>query len=137
MAEAVEEQEVAGLQPRAQHAAAPRELPARVVRQRDAEVAVDEARESRAVEPGARRRASPRVPDAEEATREVDDPRLLAGDDGGVRDDGLVVTVDGAEGAAGACGDAGDHGEDEQREANAIGQEEGLPSAGAARARFG
>jgi len=79
-------------------AVAERKLRARVVRQRDPEVGVDETGESGAVEPAARRRAAVRVRDAEEVTREADDRRrrrvraprqLLRGVEGG-----LVEVVD-------------------------------------------
>ena len=54
----VEEEEVSGAQACARDAAAEVELAARVVRQRDPEVRVDEPGEARAVEARARRRAT-------------------------------------------------------------------------------
>src|SRR6266550_2236166 len=64
-----------------------RELCARIVRQPDAEVGVDEACVPGAVEAAARRRAPVAVGDAEEAAGEADDARLLPRDQRRVRDD--------------------------------------------------
>src|SRR4051812_9671528 len=124
VAEPVEEEEVAGAQPPAGDAPAHSELRTRVVRQRDPEVAVDEAGEARAVDPAARRGAAVGIGNPDEVAGETDDLRLLVGDGGGVAD--LSVRPCGrAQGAAGAGGDAGKDDEYEQRKANAVGQRKG------------
>src|SRR4051794_32956815 len=61
VAEAAEEDEVTGPQACARHRTAEAPLRARVVRKRAAEVGVDEAGETGAVEAGGRRRAAPDV----------------------------------------------------------------------------
>src|SRR5258707_1235849 len=66
VADAVEEDEVAGLQRAARHAPAEVELRVGAVGQLDAEVFVDEAHEARAIEAGARRAAAVAVGNAEQ-----------------------------------------------------------------------
>src|SRR5262245_14414871 len=69
MARAGEEDEVAGPEPPARDAMSTPQVPPARVRQRDAEVAVDEADEPRAVEAGARGAPAPAVPNTQEVAR--------------------------------------------------------------------
>src|SRR5207253_1447294 len=124
VAETVEEEKVAGTEPGARDAVAHLELPARIVRQHDPEVGVDEPGEARAVEAAPGGRAAIGVWDAEEVAGEPNHCRLLVGNDGGARDDGQVMAVDGAKCSADARGDTAGDDEDEQRKANAIGHRE-------------
>src|SRR5262249_61772191 len=79
VADAVEEQEITGLQRPAGDPAPAVELRVRVVRERDAEVRVDVARKARAVEP-ARADTAPHVRDAEKpAGGPADAPPLATG----------------------------------------------------------
>ena len=116
--ETVEEDEVAGPERPARHAAPERELRGREMRQRDPEVGVDEAREAGAVEAGAGRDASVDVADAQVAAGEVHEVRPA----GGAGDENAGV---GAEDRAGADESAGggDH-DREQRKLNATSHRE-------------
>src|ERR1044072_275717 len=73
VAEAGEEEEVAGSERAARDAAAVAKLRCAVVRQRNADVAVDPLRQAGAVDPAPRRVAAPAVRDADGAPGEHDD----------------------------------------------------------------
>ena len=131
VADAVEEDEVAGPQAAAGDAPPQSELRVGAVRKCDAEVRVDEAHEARAVEAGARRGAAVDVPDAEEPAREANDTGASVRHNRCPADVSDLVQLRG-HCATGADGEARKNDEREQRKANAIGQRR-LPSAEAAR----
>jgi hypothetical protein len=132
VAERVEEDEIGGTQPRPRDAYAQPELRARVVRQGDPEMRVDEAGEPGAVEAGARRGPAEPVGNADQAPCVADDAGLLARNPGRAADvrrrdaaAHLGRTVDCAERAGGPRGDAGKDDEHDQHVADAVGHEGG------------
>jgi hypothetical protein len=132
VADAVEEDEVAGAERAAGDPAAEPELRVRAVRQVDAEPVVDEADEAGAVEAGARRGAAVAVGDAEPVAGDLDGPRA---------DDGRAsLGVGGGRGRAGVTGAGDEDGaenERKQREARVPGESQGDSLRRAQRAKVG
>src|SRR5262249_57279991 len=137
VADAVEEQEITGLQRPAGDPAPAVELRVRVVRERDAEVRVDVARKARAVEP-ARADTAPHVRDAEKPAGVPDDARPLASEWARVTvNDPVamhpVAVIDGGGGQGCVRADAGGEDEQGQEEACATRQETSFGYGGAQR----